>query len=232
MRLAQRRGGSLRQPPRLDDRGAPRTLRLLFAVAHKVVVECAPDHSAVEQLLQEARLALGLGLGCPGLARGGRGLACVRQLSAARSAAAARYRRCRPVQRTRCTVVDGGGGGVGVSGSAAGRWQLLGLRKEVARLRSCRPAHVGAGEELAKIARLEDAPCELGVLEHIVAQELLEDLPLVHLLLQRASRHKPEDGDGARLADAIGTLSCLAVVGRVPVGVHQHDAVGTRQVDA
>eukprot|EP00964_Phaeocystis_antarctica_P141177 scaffold106158_cov45-Phaeocystis_antarctica.AAC.2 len=91
---------------------------------------------------------------------------------------------------------------------------------------------LGRREQLAQVARLEDAPALLGLLEHAVAQVLLEDLPVVDLLLERVGRHQPVDRDRALLPHAPRALLGLAIVGGVPVGIDEEHAVGAGEVDA
>ena len=103
------------------------------------------------------------------------------------------------------------------------RLRRRGLRmcEEISRLRA---VHGGVHrrrwrEQITEVARLEDALHLLRVSQHIGREELLEDLALVHLLLERAARDEPVDGHRALLAHAVGALARLHVVGRVPVGV-------------
>ena len=67
-----------------------------------------------------------------------------------------------------------------------------------------------------------------------VRQGLLEDLPVVDLLLDGARADQPVDGHGLRLPQPPGPLARLRVRLRVPVRVVQDDAIRAdeRQADA
>eukprot|EP00160_Parvularia_atlantis_P000046 Unigene10038_Nuclearia_a/m.30667 Unigene10038_Nuclearia_a/g.30667 ORF Unigene10038_Nuclearia_a/g.30667 Unigene10038_Nuclearia_a/m.30667 type:complete len:365 (-) Unigene10038_Nuclearia_a:805-1899(-) len=106
--------------------------------------------------------------------------------------------------------------------------------------------HVDAGKQVARLGRralliqrkqllhvvaLEEAPL-LRVLENLVGEELLEDLAVVDLLLDRARGHEPVHGHIALLPVAPRALAGLDVCGRVPVGVKNEHAVRARQVHA
>mmetsp|Transcript_122993 Transcript_122993/g.274752 ORF Transcript_122993/g.274752 Transcript_122993/m.274752 type:complete len:746 (-) Transcript_122993:197-2434(-) len=86
-------------------------------------------------------------------------------------------------------------------------------------------------EEVREVVPLEELSLAW-VIEHLLCQEVLVDLSLVDLFLESASEHQPVDIDFPLLSDPPCTLACLNVGHGVPVGVEDHDAVSTDNVQA
>ena len=80
-------------------------------------------------------------------------------------------------------------------------------------------------------ACLLEEPLLGGVLEDLVRHELLEDLPVVNLLLDSVIDDEAIDLDIPFLSDAQGTISGLEVNHGVPVGVENDNLVCRSQVD-
>lgn len=79
---------------------------------------------------------------------------------------------------------------------------------------------------------LLEEPLLGGVLEDFVRHELLEDLPVVNLLLDSVIDDKSIDLDIPFLSNTQGAISCLEVNHGVPVGVENDNLVCRSQVDA